>query len=95
MTAKFYTDNTLSIDGRDVGKLKAVTDRGEIQNATASKPQVKAQFRPIIAPATIGNPIPTYGDPILIDAPIYVSRTPSDHELNPALIAAIREIIRK
>jgi hypothetical protein len=85
MNAALYTNNILNIDGRDVGQVKAVTATGQVQNATASRPQIKAQFRPLIAPATLG-------DPVQIDMPVYVSTSPSAHKLNPALIEAIKAL---
>jgi hypothetical protein len=80
------TNNMLHIDYRTVGQVMAITDTGRVQNATASKPQTKAQFRPLVAPATLG-------DAVAIDMPVYISTSPSDHHLNPALIDAIKALI--
>jgi hypothetical protein len=84
--AELYTNNLISIDGRTVGQVKAVTDFGQVQNATASRAQTKAQFRPMIAPATLG-------DPVIFDLPVYISSSPSSHKINPALIEAIKATV--
>jgi len=81
--AELHTNNMISINGKIYGQVKAVTASGQVQNATASKPQIKAQFRPFLAPSTLG-------DPITMDLPVYISTSPSDHHLNPALIDAIQ-----
>lgn len=77
-----YSNNILSIDGKDVGQLMAVTESGQVQNATASRPQTKSQFRPLV-----GRDL---GDAVKIDLPVYLSTSPSDHYLNPALMDHIK-----
>ena len=84
MTATLYTNNLLSIDDRYIGQLMAITERGQVQNATATRTQTRAQFRPLIATATLG-------DAVQFEMPVYVSKGPADHMLNPDLIAAISE----
>lgn len=86
MIAEIYTNNLLSIDGRTVGQIKSVTDAGSVQNATASRAQTKAQFRPMVAPATLGAPV-------VFDMPVYVSTSPSDHRVNPALVDAVAHFL--
>lgn len=82
--AELSTNNILTIDGRAVGQVLAVTASGNVQNPTAHRAQVATQFRPIVAPATLG-------DAIRLDMPVYVSASPSDRQINPALIAAIAD----
>lgn len=80
--AVLYDDNTLSLDLRNVGKLMAVTRKGQVQKASGASAQVAALFLPRADDMTLVDPIP-------FDMPVCVSTSPSEHKLNPELITAI------
>ena len=82
INAKLHTNELLSINGRIVGQVLAITATGNVQNATAHRAQIASQFRPIIASGKLG-------EPIRFDVPVYISTGASDHHLNPALVKAI------
>lgn len=85
--ATLSTNNLLTINCRLVGQIMAVTDRGNVQMATGHRAQTGAKFRPLTAPATLG-------DAIYLDMPVYVSTSASDHRLNPALIEAVSALVQ-